>query len=554
MRIEDVSVSGYTVYCDVTDNTGIERVQFPTWTEYNGQDDLDGDWWSGTKSRGTWIGGNTFAFRVNRSEHNDEIESYATDIYAWDNYGNRTVTGVRVSCLLGDKIDFGSDFVASIQNTYSNTVLTNDNTNVSGRAYRGNLNQKWLFKREDNGNYRIYSLSDIGKCLSVAATLDQNGINVGAYAANGASGQSWKIYGTVGQGYYFVPEFSAVQALDLDGGSAKEGTNVQIYRSSADYPQNFSINYLTASIGLSNTELNMKSGTSQMLTVQIWPAAAANKNIIWSTSDSSVATVANGTIVAKSAGTAIITAATEDSILGDSPIAAQCKVTVFDDGSNENIDEQPSDDGKDRDVTEDGSQGNQEYNDDLNGDMDWDEDKNQDQIVDKKPDKGMIVEIKNHQYIVTSSSLSNPAVTYNGCQGDVKSIAIPNTVTIGGITYKVTGIAEGAFSNSKKLKHVTIGKNVETIEASAFANCPNLEKVTINSKKLKKIGANAFRNNRKLKTIIVKSSKLTSKSIGKNAIAGTNARLKIKAPKKKVKVYQNWFKKRGNAKVKVMKL
>ena len=34
--------TGYTVTCKVTDDNGIKKVQFPTWTDYNWQDDLPG--------------------------------------------------------------------------------------------------------------------------------------------------------------------------------------------------------------------------------------------------------------------------------------------------------------------------------------------------------------------------------------------------------------------------------------------------------------------------------------------------------------------------------
>ena len=40
VKITDVDGTGYTVSCKVTDNVNIDRVQFPTWTSNNGQDDL----------------------------------------------------------------------------------------------------------------------------------------------------------------------------------------------------------------------------------------------------------------------------------------------------------------------------------------------------------------------------------------------------------------------------------------------------------------------------------------------------------------------------------
>ena len=95
--------------------------------------------------------------------------------------------------------------------------------------------------------------------------------------------------------------------------------------------------------------------------------------------------------------------------------------------------------------------------------------------------------------------------------------------------YTVTGIADKAFSGNKKLKSVTIGKNVTSIGKEAFRNCKNLNKITL------------------------KSTKLTKNSIGKNALKGTNKNLVIKVPKSKVKDYQKYFKNKGNTKVKVKK-
>ena len=89
-------IDGYTVICDVTDESGIQKVIFPSWTSANGQDDLegsDGSWpyldiWKGEVSNGT------ASFRVNRSDHNNEWGKYRTDIYAFDNYGNASMVGV----------------------------------------------------------------------------------------------------------------------------------------------------------------------------------------------------------------------------------------------------------------------------------------------------------------------------------------------------------------------------------------------------------------------------------------------------------------------------
>ena len=45
--------SGYYTYVYATDNVGINRVQFPTWTDYNGQDDIQSNWGTNSAASGT---------------------------------------------------------------------------------------------------------------------------------------------------------------------------------------------------------------------------------------------------------------------------------------------------------------------------------------------------------------------------------------------------------------------------------------------------------------------------------------------------------------------
>ena len=83
-KITNVDSTGYTVTCTVTDANGVNRVQFPTWTKKNDQDDLLSDWGINPKVSGT-RNGNTFTFRVKTSDHNNESGVYYTHIYAYDN-------------------------------------------------------------------------------------------------------------------------------------------------------------------------------------------------------------------------------------------------------------------------------------------------------------------------------------------------------------------------------------------------------------------------------------------------------------------------------------
>ena len=85
VKITDITAAGYTVTCKVTDNVGVDRVAFPTWTLLNDQDDLPSNW--GISQLGT-KNGDVYTFQVKASEHNNETGKYVTHIYAYDAQGN----------------------------------------------------------------------------------------------------------------------------------------------------------------------------------------------------------------------------------------------------------------------------------------------------------------------------------------------------------------------------------------------------------------------------------------------------------------------------------
>lgn len=63
------------------------------------------------------------------------------------------------------------------------------------------------------------------------------------------------------------------------------------------------------------------------------------------------------------------------------------------------------------------------------------------------------------------------------------SVTIPATVSYQGQKLKVTQIAKNAWKGNKKLKRVTIGKEVTVIGNGAFCGCKNLAQVTFKGKK-----------------------------------------------------------------------
>ena len=92
---------------------------------------------------------------------------------------------------------------------------------------------------------------------------------------------------------------------------------------------------------------------------------------------------------------------------------------------------------------------------------------------------------------------------------------IPDYVTVKRVKCKVVSINKKALYKGTKLKKLTIGKNVQTIEDNAFNGCKNLKSITIKSTVLKKIG--------------------------KNAIKGIYKKAVIKVPKKQYNKYKKLF-------------
>ena len=77
------------------------------------------------------------------------------------------------------------------------------------------------------------------------------------------------------------------------------------------------------SVSLNPTSVSIKAGKTTTLVPTINPNNASNKNVTWSTSNSSIATVSNGVVTGVSAGNATITVTTQD---GNK--TATCSVTV----------------------------------------------------------------------------------------------------------------------------------------------------------------------------------------------------------------------------------
>ena len=201
-KITNVSRSGYTVTCTVTDDNAVDRVLMPTWSENNGQDDLI--WYTANRT------GNTYTIEVKTSNHKNDSGKYHTDIYAYDSEGkvskieltatvpganeapvisnakitNVSRSGYTVTCTVTD--DNAVDRV--LMPTWSENNGQDDliwyTANRSGNTYT--IEVKTSNHKNDSGKYHtdIYAYDSEGKVSKVELTATVPGANEAPVISN----------------------------------------------------------------------------------------------------------------------------------------------------------------------------------------------------------------------------------------------------------------------------------------------------------------------------------------------------------------------------------
>ena len=131
-----------------------------------------------------------------------------------------------------------------IQSAYSPYVIDvnecslDSGANVQIYEYNATGAQKWHVAYEGNGMYSIANIKS-GKVLGVAATTAANCANVCQQTPNSSLGQYWKL--SLGsKGFTIISALDEAFVLDVYGGSARNGTNIEIYQAHDGAPQLFS--------------------------------------------------------------------------------------------------------------------------------------------------------------------------------------------------------------------------------------------------------------------------------------------------------------------------
>lgn len=227
------------------------------------------------------------------------------------------------------------------------------------------------------------------------------------------------------------------------------------------------------SVALNEGTLTLSVGTTATLIATVQPTDATDKTVTWTSSNSAVATVANGTVTAKAEGSATITATTNDG-----KKTATCIVEVVQIIAQGNCGAQGDNLTwvltKDYKLIISGNGAMANYTYPYDNRLPWDS------------YRGMIKIV-----VIGNSVTSIGNGTFSRCES-LTSLTIGNSVTSIGtyafaycysltavtIPDSVTNIRGGAFNACGSLTSLIIGSSVTSIEGSAFNNCGGLSSVT----------------------------------------------------------------------------
>ncbi len=329
-------------------------------------------------------------------------------------------------------------------------------------------------------------------------------------------------------------------------------------------------------IELNKTQVTLFNNATLQLNATVSPENASVQDIIWSTSDASVATVdENGKVTLIGYGTATITARSAD----DEMITATCSVSVIEKmisialgqdevqlvegqtlqmqattnpevyktkgvywtSSNEEVVTVDAkgiltavavgEDVEIKCIAKDGTgvkavcTVDVKAKDVTNTGTSEEQTANKGTSEEQTANPGSGIETEESPQTPSETKLSNKAgyrlvengaaITIEITDGSqcVGEVKIPDTVTVDEKIYKVTSIADDAFRSNKNITKVSIGKNVTYIGKNAFLGCAKLKTVTLGNN-VTTIADKAFYNCTKLKAIII-PAKVTL--IGKQA-------------------------------------
>ena len=237
-------------------------------------------------------------------------------------------------------------------------------------------------------------------------------------------------------------------------------------------------------VSLNHSTLELLEGESTTLSATILPEKATNKNVIWTSSDTSVIIVDNGKVTAIKEGTATITVTTED---GNK--SATCEVTVLHDEYNDPIvfaDEIM----KEVCVSAFDTNGD--------GELSYKEAACVSDMTKVHIDT-KIVSFDEFQYFISVKQIPRKCFA----ETRLETITLPNSIE---------SIAESAFEDCKDLSRIVLSEGLATIGRAAFSGCTKLTEIHLPNS-VREIGREAFADCRITSIIIPEGVKIIEQNL-----------------------------------------
>lgn len=219
--------------------------------------------------------------------------------------------------------------------TNQNIIWTSNNPNVVTATSKGELTAlskgtAIVTAKTESGGYTATC------AVTVTEKVDVTGLSFDVYALRVEKGESATILATVSpdnaseKAIKWSSSNKSVATVD-DNGTVKAlatgETIIKAITKDGSFQQQckVTVTQRVTGVTISADSLKIARGKTKTITATVLPSDATNKDLIWTSSDESVATVSlMGVVTAKSAGSASITATS-----ADGTYAASCNVTVY---------------------------------------------------------------------------------------------------------------------------------------------------------------------------------------------------------------------------------
>lgn len=236
----------------------------------------------------------------------------------WPEYAQNLTLGIAITGTIKD-----GDFSGRLENN------ENFEDQYYWNVYKFTMPQKGLLNLYIETKNRDYFYKSYSYIIGGGIACNGNGFAI--FSTSDPDGLIWRSCYKLNQ---IAPTYSA--AREIYHGTADVALEAGEYyftvrnRYTSDVPYFLTLSYKEpevniTSISLSKKNIELEPGEQFALNANVLPENATDKTVVWESSSTSVASVENGIVTAKSPGTTTITASS-----ADGEITASCLVTVID--------------------------------------------------------------------------------------------------------------------------------------------------------------------------------------------------------------------------------